>query len=258
MIKIKIIEELPELTLESFLQGDYFFVPKETSEYNDEASSYKNRAERRKENLLELAKVAKGMEEMYVHPPTVPQLIELYAKHKEEFGPFALRKMNTITSTTEWWKGISNNPNKVVYMITHGASSLNNANSIEECLFKFNYSNMRMRAIDIDPHEMTIEKMIDLMPETPEEGAVYYLYIENPGEVNYKPYIDLARIGYKSTLKAVRKLSKEGVEMTVMRPIITYNNGTTLLTQTIFEKGEIKYSFFPEEPVSLLLPKKQK
>ncbi len=260
---IKIIEELPKLTIESVLQGNYLFIPEETPKYHDKTSSYKNRAEERKKTFLELLKLAKGMEEMYDHPPTVPQLIELYAKHKEELDPFTLRKMSTVTSTAERFiemftkmRIYEPKDREFRYVVSHGDAQVERLYRIDpEDLWAFHdWKNLR----HINPSHTSIEEMFSSLPETPKIGITYVIEMETPEIEKYKPYIDLARVGYKSTLENVKKLSKERIEMTIIRPVPTYHNGRPILAQTIFGEEEIIYSFFPEEPVSLLLPKKQK
>ncbi len=260
---IKIIEELPKLTIESVLQGNYLFIPEKTSRYHDKTSSYKNRAEERKKTFLELLKLAKGMEEMYNQPPTVPQLIELYAKHRKKSDPSVLRKMSTVTSTAERW---TNGKNGFAYFILHGNFPIENRYYIEfvETGIPPKYPFLLpeyKHYIEIHPDKNSIEEMIDLMPEIPEESAAYEIVTKSREEIRrYKQYLDLARIGYKSTLKSMESLSRSGIEIIIKRPTPTEYNSRILplFAQIIFGEKEIRYSFFPEEPVSLLLPKKQK
>ncbi len=265
---IKIIEKLPKLTLERVLQGNQFPEAKGTKE-KSLMVGYEN------EIFFNFLTVGGAIEEFYLSPPTVPQIIDLIVENLDKMTPELYRRLTTVTSTVENWD-IDNG----LYVVSHGVSPLEYGVKVDRfygSLVGVNLNEIKGRVIELNTRN--IEEAVGFMPKTPEEKVTYIIPVgENIND--YKEVIDLARIGYTAVLEGMLKLASEktGREITVEEYLSAeYQNNVK--NPLRFETGhvhffrgktphfyfihleptpeELRWSFFPMR-YSLLLPKNLK
>ncbi len=264
---IKIIEELPELTLESVLQGNYFpETKKPIGKPNTVTSEGKI--------FFDFLTVGRAIEGPYLSPPTIPQIIDLIVKNQDKMNFELYRRLTTVTSTIETW-----NPYTGLYVVSHGMSPLKYKEDIRglERVIEGDIEKLEGKIIELKTRN--IEEAVGFMHETPEEKVTYIIPVgENIND--YKEVIDLARIGYTAVLEGMLKLASEKAEREItVEEYLSAKYQNNVKNPLRFETGyvhffrgktshfyfihleptqeELRWSFFPRR-YSLLLPKNLK
>ncbi len=259
---IKIIEELPELTLESILKGNHF---PELKKPRGNPNTLISEGE-----FFDFLKVGEAIEGPYLHPPTLPQIIEFIVKNPDKMNFELYRRLTTVTSTAEMW-----NSDTGIYVVSHGVSPLEYKKDIRERggIIEAEIEELEGRVIKLKTRN--IEEAVGFMYETPEEKVTYIIPV-GKNINNHRKIIDLARIGYTAVLGRMLKLASEKAEREItaeeflsakyqknVKNPLRFKTGYVNNGRGVYfahlepTQEELRWSFFPRR-YSLLLPKNLK